>query len=265
MSVRVDPARYRPDDTPLLLRRSGPASTPASRDWTWRRSDLDTEPIEDLLRITGGRDACVSSLVPAGRGSARAARSIVTASSDWARPRRRRLQRAIASRWRRADRRTPLDGDVRNAARRIRRAAAGCERLAVHTAALVSIWQSGAGRDFDDVVMSAGCGMRHRRGTGRPESAVSSPHLDGCLATRTARSADDADRGYNDYQRTKVAADQSGREAVLGSGSPIVRVCLSRRNWFARDPPQRGQPGWGRLIARSNWTTAVAGARRSRA
>jgi GDP-4-dehydro-6-deoxy-D-mannose reductase len=62
VSVRVDPARYRPNDTPLLL--GDPGRIRQRLGWT-PTIDLD-RTVEDLLE-SGGRDACVSSS-PAGRG-----------------------------------------------------------------------------------------------------------------------------------------------------------------------------------------------------
>jgi farnesol dehydrogenase len=108
-----------------------------------------------------------------------------------------------------------IDGDIRDAAA-VARAATGCDAIS-HSAALVSIWRRRR-QDFDDVNVG---GLRNvlnaadRHGIHR--IAYTSSFL--VLTPRDLR----APIAANDYQRTKIAADQVADEAVL-AGSPLVRL-----------------------------------------
>lgn len=108
-----------------------------------------------------------------------------------------------------------IDGDVRDAAA-LERAAAGCEAIS-HSAALVSIWRRRR-QDFDDVNVG---GLRHVLGAAHTVGIRRIVHTSSFLALtpRDLRAPIIA----NDYQRTKVAADRVGEEAVRG-GSPLIRV-----------------------------------------
>ena len=110
---------------------------------------------------------------------------------------------------------TAIDGDVRDAAA-LERAAAGCEAIS-HSAALVSIWRRRR-QDFDDVNVG---GLRHVLGAAHTLGIRRIVHTSSFLALtpRDLRAPISA----NDYQRTKVAADRLGEEAVR-RGSPLIRV-----------------------------------------
>jgi farnesol dehydrogenase len=110
---------------------------------------------------------------------------------------------------------TMIDGDVRDAAA-LERAAVGCDAIS-HSAALVSIWRRRR-QDFDDVNVD---GLRHVLGAahslGIRRIVYTSSFL--ALSPRDLH----APIAANDYQRTKVAADRLGDQAVQG-GSPLIRV-----------------------------------------
>jgi farnesol dehydrogenase len=108
-----------------------------------------------------------------------------------------------------------IDGDIRDAGA-VARAARGCNAV-FHTAALVSIWRKRA-EDFDDVNVG---GLRNvldaasAQGLSRviyTSSFLALPPSDGAPAGR-----------WNDYQRTKLAADAVARQAAR-DGAPIVCV-----------------------------------------
>jgi len=108
-----------------------------------------------------------------------------------------------------------IDGDVRDAPA-IERAAVGCDAIS-HSAALVSIWRHRR-QDFDDVNVG---GLRNvlaaAHSLGIRRIVYTSSFL--ALTPRDLR----APIAANDYQRTKVAADRLGDEAVR-DGSPLIRV-----------------------------------------
>src|SRR5258706_4199075 len=110
---------------------------------------------------------------------------------------------------------TMIDGDVRDAAA-LERAAVGCDAIS-HSAALVSIWRRRR-QDYDDVNVD---GLRHVLGAahslGIRRIVYTSSFL--ALSPRDLH----APIAANDYQRTKVAADRLGDQAVQG-GSPLIRV-----------------------------------------
>jgi farnesol dehydrogenase len=108
-----------------------------------------------------------------------------------------------------------VDGDVRDPAA-VARAINGCDALC-HSAALVSVWRPRR-EEFDEVnvgglrrVLDAARSARIRRIVytssflALPPNGASAP---GC---------------WNDYQRTKVAADRLAAVAV-GTGAPLIRV-----------------------------------------
>jgi farnesol dehydrogenase len=108
-----------------------------------------------------------------------------------------------------------IDGDVRDRAA-YERAARGCDAL-VHSAALVSIWRRRR-QDFDDVnvgglknALAAAAAARITRFVYTSSFLALPPHGE----TRTLAA--------NDYQRTKVAANDVADEAVR-NGMPIVRI-----------------------------------------
>jgi NAD+-dependent farnesol dehydrogenase len=109
---------------------------------------------------------------------------------------------------------TLVDGDIRDR-NALERAAAGCDAIS-HSAALVSIWRRRP-EDFDEVNVG---GLRNIL------AAAAAQHVGRVLYTSSflALPPRDGERvEANDYQRTKVAADQLADEAVRG-GSPLVRV-----------------------------------------
>ncbi len=110
---------------------------------------------------------------------------------------------------------TLADGDIRDRAA-LERAAAGCDAIS-HSAALVSIWRRRP-EDFDDVNVG---GLRNVLAVA---SALGTPRV---LYTSSFVAIPPRGRTEpllaNDYQRTKVAADRAGDEAVR-AGSPLIRV-----------------------------------------
>ena len=110
---------------------------------------------------------------------------------------------------------TLVDGDVRDAAA-VERAAAGCDAIA-HAAALVSIWRRRS-QDFDDVNVG---GLRN------VIEAARRSRIGRILYTSSFLALPPRDRdspiAANDYQRTKVIADQLADRAIA-DGAPIVRV-----------------------------------------
>jgi NAD+-dependent farnesol dehydrogenase len=108
-----------------------------------------------------------------------------------------------------------VDGDVRDGAA-LSRAAAGCEAIC-HAAALVGVWRRRRA-DFDEINVD---GLRRvleaarAAGTARIVYTSSFLALPPTGATRPGR--------WNDYQRTKVLADELAARAVDG-GAPLIRV-----------------------------------------
>jgi farnesol dehydrogenase len=110
---------------------------------------------------------------------------------------------------------TAVDGDIRDR-QAIERAATGCGAIA-HAAALVSIWRKRR-EDFDDINVG---GLRNvlavARALGTPRVLYTSSFVALPPRGRTEPIA------ANDYQRTKVLADQLADDAVR-AGSPLIRV-----------------------------------------
>jgi NAD+-dependent farnesol dehydrogenase len=109
----------------------------------------------------------------------------------------------------------PIDGDIRNADA-LHAAAQGCHAI-VHMAALVSIWRRRP-RDFDEVNVN---GLRNVLAAARTSgvrkvvytsSFLALPPSDGGGVVQT-----------NDYQRTKIAAEQVAAAAER-AGVPLVRL-----------------------------------------
>ncbi len=132
---------------------------------------------------------------------------------------------------------TTIDGDIRDR-EAVERAATGCEAIC-HAAALVSLWRR-RHQDFDDVNVG---GLRNILAAA---ARLRTPRV---LYTSSFVAIPPRDRTEpltaNDYQRTKVAADQLA-DAAVRDGCSLVRVY----------PGVVYGPGWftegnlvGRLIA----------------
>lgn len=110
---------------------------------------------------------------------------------------------------------TAVDADIRDAAR-LTAAARGCETL-LHMAALVAVWRRRPA-DFDDVNVT---GLRHvleaARTCDMPRVVYTSSFLAPAFAALSAAPA------WNDYQRTKAAADTLA-DAAVARGAPLVRL-----------------------------------------
>jgi farnesol dehydrogenase len=109
----------------------------------------------------------------------------------------------------------PIDGDIRDSDA-VHAAVRGCHAI-IHMAALVSIWRRRP-RDFDDVNVN---GLRHVLAAARSaavrkvlytSSFLALPPSDGGLALEA-----------NDYQRTKVMAEQVAA-ASERAGTPLIRI-----------------------------------------
>jgi len=108
-----------------------------------------------------------------------------------------------------------IDGDIRNADA-VHAAAEGCQAI-VHMAALVSIWRPRA-RDFDDVNVN---GLRNVLAAARTRGVRKVLYTSSFLALPPSDGS--AVVQANDYQRTKVLAEQ----VAIGSeraGIPIIRL-----------------------------------------
>jgi farnesol dehydrogenase len=110
---------------------------------------------------------------------------------------------------------TAVDGDVRDGARLLF-AASGCEAI-LHSAALVATWRP-RGRDFDEVNVG---GLTHVLDAARRLGIPRVLYTSSFLALPPA-GMEDTPR-WNDYQRTKAAADRLAESAVT-RGAPIVRL-----------------------------------------
>ena len=116
-----------------------------------------------------------------------------------------------------------IEGDVRNG-EAVLRAARGCDAI-VHAAALVRMWVPDR-REFERVNVggfdaAADAAERLSARLLYVSSFLALGPSDGTLLDETARG--EASGGYNDYQRTKVEADQRAR-ARANAGQDIVRV-----------------------------------------
>ncbi len=108
-----------------------------------------------------------------------------------------------------------VDGDIRDDTA-VRRAASGCEAI-IHMAAKVAVWARRPG-EFDEInigglraVLRAAASLRV------PRVVYTSSFL--ALPPAGAR----APQAWNDYQRTKVAADRVA-EGAAAAGAPLVRL-----------------------------------------
>ncbi len=109
----------------------------------------------------------------------------------------------------------PIDGDIRDGDA-VHAAAEGCEAI-VHMAALVSIWRRRP-RDFDEVNVN---GLRNVLAAARTAGVHKVLYTSSFLALPPA---DGGDVGRaNDYQRTKVVAEQVA-VAAERAGSPLIRL-----------------------------------------
>jgi NAD+-dependent farnesol dehydrogenase len=108
-----------------------------------------------------------------------------------------------------------VDGDVRDAAA-LERAARGCDALC-HSAALVSVWRKRR-EDFDEVNVG---GLRNALDAARAAGIDRVVYTSSFLALPPSGAS--APGRWNDYQRTKVLADELASRAVA-DGAPVVRV-----------------------------------------
>jgi NAD+-dependent farnesol dehydrogenase len=108
-----------------------------------------------------------------------------------------------------------VDGDVRDAAA-LARAARGCDALC-HSAALVSVWRKRP-EDFDDINVG---GLRNALDAARAAGIGRVVYTSSFLALPPSGASTPG--RWNDYQRTKVLADELASRAVA-DGAPVVRV-----------------------------------------
>ena len=106
-------------------------------------------------------------------------------------------------------------GDIRDTPRLLA-AADGCDAI-LHSAALVAVW-TGRSRDFDDVNVG---GLRGVLEVARQRGIRRVLYTSSFLALPAAGL--EAAPLWNDYQRTKAAADLLAHTAV-GQGAPIIRL-----------------------------------------
>ncbi len=108
-----------------------------------------------------------------------------------------------------------VDGDVRDAAA-LARAARTCDALC-HSAALVSVWRKRR-EDFDDVNVG---GLQNALDAARAAGIGRVVYTSSFLALPPSGAS--APGRWNDYQRTKVLADELASRAVA-DGAPVIRV-----------------------------------------
>jgi farnesol dehydrogenase len=108
-----------------------------------------------------------------------------------------------------------IDGDIRNGDA-VYAAAEGCHAI-VHMAALVSVWRPRA-RDFDDVNVN---GLRHVLAAARTVGVRKVLYTSSFLALPPSDGGDVIHA--NDYQRTKVMAEQVAA-ASERAGIPLIRL-----------------------------------------
>jgi farnesol dehydrogenase len=108
-----------------------------------------------------------------------------------------------------------VDGDVRDPAA-VARAMEGCDAVC-HSAAMVSVWSRRAA-EFDDVNVG---GLRHVLDAARAARVPRIVYTSSFMALPPAGAAVPGE--WNDYQRTKVAADRVAGDAAA-AGAPIVRL-----------------------------------------
>jgi NAD+-dependent farnesol dehydrogenase len=109
----------------------------------------------------------------------------------------------------------PIDGDIRDSDA-VHAAAQGCHAI-VHLAALVSTWRRRA-RDFDDINVN---GLRHVLAAARTAGVRKVLYTSSFLALPPAGRREPLQA--NDYQRTKVMAEQIAIRAE-DAGTPIIRL-----------------------------------------
>lgn len=109
----------------------------------------------------------------------------------------------------------PIDGDIRDADA-VHAAALGCHAI-VHMAALVTIWRRRA-RDFDEINVN---GLRNALAAARTSGAHKVLYTSSFLALPPSDGRETIQA--NDYQRTKVVAEQVAVSA-LRAGVPLVRL-----------------------------------------
>lgn len=109
----------------------------------------------------------------------------------------------------------PIDGDIRDADA-VHAAAEGCHAI-VHLAALVSIWRRRA-RDFDEINVN---GLRTVLAAAKTAGVRKVLYTSSFLARPPAGRREPLQS--NDYQRTKVVADQVAVRAE-DAGTPIIRL-----------------------------------------
>jgi farnesol dehydrogenase len=108
-----------------------------------------------------------------------------------------------------------FDGDVRDSGS-LSRAVAGCDGVC-HSAALVSVWRKRSA-DFDEINVD---GFRRVLDAARTAGVARIVYTSSFLALPPTGAA--IPGRWNDYQRTKVLADELASHAVEG-GAPLVRV-----------------------------------------
>ena len=108
-----------------------------------------------------------------------------------------------------------VDGDVRDPAA-VARALGGCDAVC-HAAALVSVWRPRR-EEFDEVNVG---GLRQALDAARAAGIRRIVYTSSFLALPPNGSTTPG--GWNDYQRTKVAAERLAEDAA-GAGAPLVRV-----------------------------------------
>jgi len=108
-----------------------------------------------------------------------------------------------------------VDGDVRDAAR-LAHAAAGCDAIC-HSAALVSVWRKRR-EDFDEINVH---GLENVLDLARTSGISRLVYTSSFLALPPAGEA--VPGRWNDYQRTKVAAERVADRAVV-EGLPLIRT-----------------------------------------
>lgn len=108
-----------------------------------------------------------------------------------------------------------FDGDVRDAAA-LTRAVDGCDAVC-HSAALVSVWRPRR-EEFDDINVG---GLRRVLEAARSAGIRRIVYTSSFLALPPTGAS--APACWNDYQRTKVAADRLAADAAA-AGAPLVRV-----------------------------------------
>jgi farnesol dehydrogenase len=108
-----------------------------------------------------------------------------------------------------------FDGDVRDAAA-LSRAMTGCDAVC-HSAALVSVWRKRSA-EFDEINVG---GLQHVLAAARSAGVARIVYTSSFLALPPTGAATPG--RWNDYQRTKVLADEVASRAVA-DGAPLVRV-----------------------------------------